>query len=277
MTSTVLDGVLCLLLISAAVVTVTTATPHEPAGAGRADDVASTLATTTATVNYTLASPGTGDGVSTSGGRTAHGTLAELLARAAIARASVGGQQLSHARDGLVRRVEQTVGAAVRANHTRVTAAWRPYPGASIGGRVAVGATPPPNVPVHAATLTVPSGFPSRRASARSAAGVDGVADAVAAGIVEGLFPPTRTRIAAGSPPPTSRLVRRRYHRAERLFGVAPPAVLADGGVDATNDRLAGAVSERVARDLHSTNTSARRVAGRVRLDSVRIVVRTWP
>ncbi|MFC7173322.1 hypothetical protein ACFQL0_08020 [Haloplanus litoreus] len=84
MTSTVLDGVFCLLLISAAVVTVTTATPQEPAGAGRAADVASTLATTTATVNYTLTPRPDATGVPlptnrNAFDRTAHGTLAGLL------------------------------------------------------------------------------------------------------------------------------------------------------------------------------------------------------
>ncbi|MFB6108841.1 MAG: hypothetical protein ABEJ82_08390 [Haloplanus sp.] len=55
MTSSVLDGMLCLLLISGAVVAVTTATPDSGVDGGRAPAVASTLATSTATVNYTLA------------------------------------------------------------------------------------------------------------------------------------------------------------------------------------------------------------------------------
>ncbi|MFB6102027.1 MAG: hypothetical protein ABEJ73_05625 [Haloplanus sp.] len=286
MTSTVLDGVFCLLLISAAVVTVTTATPQEPAGAGRAPDVASTLTTSTASVNYTLTPrPDTTDvafqtRTGAAFGRTSHGTLATLLARAAVGRAAVDGERLSHTHDGFAQAVARAVGGVVRSNHTRITAVWRPYPDSSIAGRVVVGARPPPGVPVHAATITVPSGFPSTRAAARSAArqrGVDGVADAVATGFVNGLFPPTRTRVAAGGSPPASAVIRHRYRRAERRFGVERSATLADGGVGTANDRLAAAVSDRIARDLRRTNASASDAADSVRLDRVHITVRTWP
>jgi hypothetical protein len=282
-TSTVLDGVICLLLISAAVVTVTTATPREPTGEGRAADVASTLATTTATVNYTLTSrpesATASDPESTAAfDRTAHGTLAELLARTAVGRLEIDGRRLSHTRDGLSRAVIRAVGATIRANHTRITAVWRPYPGASVEGRIVVGGRPPPDVPVHAARIAAPSGIPSRRAAVRDAAeseGIEGIADVVADGIVDGLFPPTRTRIAAGER--DAALVRHRCRLAERRVGVDGRATLAHGGVAAANDRLATALSDRVAADLHGTNASTRRVVERVRLGRVRIVVRTWP
>jgi hypothetical protein len=275
MTSTVLDGVLCLLLISGAVVTVTTATPREPTGPGRASDVSATLATATASVNYTL-SPGTDESFD----RTAHGTLAELLARAAVGRIAVDGRRLSHARDGLGSAVARTVVGAIRENHTRVTAVWRPSPESSIAGRIAVGARPPPDVPVHSATMTVPSGLPSRRDDAREAArtrGIEGVAAVVAHGVVDGLFPPTRTRTAAGGSRPVSAVVRHRYRRAEERFGVGQSATLANGDVDDANDRLAAAVSDRVARDLRSANASARTAADGLRIGRVRITVRTWP
>ncbi|AZH24957.1 DUF7284 family protein [Haloplanus aerogenes] len=285
MTSTVLDGLLCLLLVSAAVVTVTTATPQDPAGEGRAPDVAATLSTTTAAVNYTLTPrfETTSVDVPRTGGsfdRTAHGTLAELLARATVARITADGERLSHARDGFGRAVVRAVRGAIRANHTQITAVWRPYPASSIAGRLVIGSRPPPDRPVHAATVDVPSGFPAREQSIRRAArdrGVDGVADAVADGLVAGLFPPTRTRIAASSASPSAALVRHRYRRVANRFGAAPPTRLGDGGVDAANDRLEAAVSERVQRDLRETNTSATAAANAVRLGRVRIVVRTWP
>jgi hypothetical protein len=283
-TSTVLDGLLCLLLVSAAVVTVTTATPHEPTGEGDAADVASTLATTTATVNYTLTPRfGTTNVEAPRAGntfdRTAQGTLAELLARAAVARMAVGDERLWHARDEFVRAVVRAVGGAVRSNHTRITAVWQPYPDSSIGGRLVVGSRPPPDRPVHAATVEVPSGFPTRHRSIGRTApngGVDGVADATADGIVSGLFPPTRTRIAASGASPSAALVRHRYHRASARLGMTPPEGLDDGGVEAANGRLEAALSERVARDLRTTNASPT-AAETVRLDRVRIVVRTWP
>jgi hypothetical protein len=286
-TSTVLDGVLCLLLISAAVVTVTTATPQEPAGEGRAANVAATLATTTTSINHTLApwNGTTGVAVPTRDGaldRTAHGTLAHLLARAVVARATVGESRLSYAREGYGRAVVEAVRGAVRTNHTRITAVWRPYPGSSIGGRITVGGRPPPDRPVHAATVVASSGFPETEAAARSAAesrGVDGVADVVAERFVRGQFPPTRTRIAAGGGSPESALVRHRYRRLAGLLDASRSRrpTLADGGVADDNDRLERAVAERVRRDLRVSNTSAASAAEGVRLGRVRIVVRTWP
>ncbi len=283
MTSTVLDGVLCLLLISAAVVTVSTATPREPTGEGRAPDVASTLATTTATVNYTLTprSGATSVEVPTRASaldRTAHGTLAELLARAAVGRLAVDGRRLSHARDGLTRSVVRAVGGAIRTNHTRITAVWRPSPDASVRGRVVVGGRPPPDVPVHAATITASSGLPNERSAARAAAderGIEGVADAVAGGVVDGLFPPTRTRVAAGGR--DGAVLRHRYRLAERRFGVEEHASLTDDGVDAANERLAAALSDRIERDLREADVPPRAAAEGVRVGRVRIVVRTWP
>jgi hypothetical protein len=278
-----LDGVLCLLLISAAVVTVTGTTPDAPTGEGRAGDVASTLATTTTAVNYTLTPRTDATGVSIPNDgesleRSAHGTLAELLARTVVGRITVDGRRLSNVRDGFGQAVGAAVEAAVRANHTRVTATWRPYPDASVRGRFTVGARPPPDVPVHAAVLSTPSGF-SQRSSATADTGgdrnIDAVADVVASTVIDGLFPPTRTRIAAGGS--SSALVRHRYRRAEHRLGVDRHARLADGGVDTANDRLAAALSRRVSRDLRRANVSIRSVDGRVRLGRVRITVRTWP
>jgi hypothetical protein len=284
-TSTVLDAVLCLLLISAAVVTVTTATPREPTEEGHAADVASTLATTTASVNYTL-TPRTGTTSvdvpkrSARFDRTTHGTMAELLARAAVARIEVDGERLWHARDGFGRAVVRAVRGVVRSNHTRITAVWRPYPESSLEGRVVVGGHPPPDRPVHAATVEVSSGFPTTREASRRAArsgGINGVAGVVAEGVVQGLFPPTRTRLAASEASPSAALVRHRYRRASTRLGVSRAPRIADGGVDDANERLESALSGRIARDLRSTNTSATTAAEGVRLGRVRIVVRTWP
>jgi hypothetical protein len=284
-TSTVLDGVLCLLLISAAVVTVTTATPAEPTDGGRAANVAATLTATTASVNYTLTPRAETTSVDVSRraaglDRTTHGTLAELLGRAAVARIEVGDERLWHARDGFGRAVVRIVRGAVRANHTQITAIWRPYPESSIEGRLVVGDAPPPDRPVHVATVETSSGLPKTRDASRRAArsnGVDGVADAVAGGIVRGFFPATHTRIAAGGSSPSAALVRHRYRRLASHLGVTRSPRLAEGGVDGANARLESALSERVAHDLRATDTSATVAAEGVRLGRVRIVVRTWP
>ena len=285
MTSTVLDGVLCLLLISAAVVTVTTATPNEPVGEGRAPAVATTLTTTTASVNYTLTprgetTPVTVPTEATDLERTAHGTLAELLARATVGRAAAGGDRLSYASAGFERAVIGAVRGVVRANHTQIVATWRPHPGSSVGGRLVVGDQPPPARPVHAATVDASSGLPPTRTVARRAArerGVPGLAAAIARRVVRGLFPPTYTRAAASEPSASGALVRHRYRRAESVLGVTPPAPLVSGGVDTGNDRLAAALATRVADDVRDSDAAATTVAERVRVGRVRIVVRTWP
>lgn len=285
MTSTVLDGVLCLLLVSAAVVVVTTATPREPTGEGRAADVASTLTTTTTSVNHTL-DPRTGPtGVGGSNrsdafDRTDHGTLATLLARAAVARATIDGERLWPARNDFGRAVVAATTAAIRPNHTLITATWRPYPDSSIRGRIVVGSRPPPDRPVHAATVEVSSGFPTVRDDARRAARsdkIEGVAGVVAGGIVREIFPPTHTRISASGTSPEAALVRHRYRRVADHLGVSPPPRPASGDVNDANDRLEAALSEQVARDLHAANASATTAAEEIRLGRVRIVVRTWP
>ncbi|MFB6108840.1 MAG: hypothetical protein ABEJ82_08385 [Haloplanus sp.] len=172
----------------------------------------------------------------------------------------------------------RAVAGAVRANHTRITAVWRPYPNASLSGRVVVGGRPPPDVPVHAATLNVSSGYPARRDAVLAATdrGFEGVAAVVAAGVVTGSFPPTRTRISAGSDYPTSALVRYRYRRAAALFGANVSTDLDSGGVGAANARLADALASRIERDLRATTDSPREAARGVRLGRVRITVRTW-
>gem|GEM_PF-1303596 len=284
-TSTVLDGVLCLLLVSAAVVTVTTATPRAPAGEGNAPATASTLATTTASVNYSLTprtettSVDVPDEASASE-RTAHGTLAGLLARVAVSRTTVGDERLWHVEEGFERAVVRAVRGAIRTNHTQITATWRPHRGSSVRGRVVIGDPPPRGRTVHAATLEAPSGLPSTRAAAVNAArarGANGTAAVVARSVVDGWFLPTRTRIAAGESSAAASLVRHRYRRAEQVLGVTHSSTLVDGGVDTANDRLATALAGRVEQDLRSRNASTVETAETVRVGHVRIVVRTWP
>ncbi|MFB6122682.1 MAG: hypothetical protein ABEJ78_04425 [Haloferacaceae archaeon] len=284
MTSSVLDATLCLLLVSAAVVTVVTATPETPTGDGRADAVAETLATTTATVNYSLTpadeSDPTTDGANgPSLDRTTHGTLAGLLARAAVANATIDGERATHAHDGFRRRIARRVRQVVRANRTSVRAVWRPVRGARIRGEVRVGGRPPPNVAVHAATLTVPSGYPPARDAALDAAERErmaGVANVAAERTVAGMFPPERTRFALQGTSPSAATARRRYRRVETLAGVSSTWDLRGGEVYAANERLAATLADRFERRLRATFDDPADAARSVRVGRVRITVRTW-
>lgn len=171
--STVLDVCLCVLLVGAAVLTLVSATAPEPdPAAGRAEEVATTLAGATATVSYA-----SGDEV-----RTAHGTLAGLLADAAVSnRTPSSGRGLRDAVGNATRPA--LVGRGWRAE---VVATWRPYEGAEEVSRIRVGGRPPAGVDVHAATMIVPSGVDPVREAALYAAergGFDGVANVVTASI----------------------------------------------------------------------------------------------
>lgn len=307
-TSTVLDAALALLLISAAVVTVTTADQSAISSdrddTAQAGDVLETLATATTAVNYTLA-PGAANPGNTSvqfrrtNGpefqRTAHGTYARLLARSALATLEIDGERVTHAGDDFQLAVENAVRTEFVDGHgVQVVAIWRPYPDAHIGGQLQVGGTPPPDATVDAAVLTVPSGYPAAHDDALAAAdrdGFAGVARVVASRVVAGALPPKQMRFALSGDYPVSALAANRYARfalltsgdetehtageradSERVVGHH----IAAGDVHSANDVIAAALTERIERDLRSQYDDPRAAARAVHLDRVRIVVRTW-
>lgn len=168
--STVLDVSACLLLVSAAVLTLLQAPVAGPdPAADRAAEVATTLSGATATVSY----PSGG------GRRRAHGTLAGLLADAAVSNATPDtGVPFRAAVENATRPLLGDTGW-----RGQVVVTWQPYAGAE-AATVSVGDDPPPGVDVHVATTTVPSGVaPAREEAARAAErrGFDGVAAVVAA------------------------------------------------------------------------------------------------
>lgn len=159
--STVLDVSVCLLLVGAATLTLSTAPTAGPDPAtGRAEELATTLAGSTATVTYRA------------GGRrrTARGTYAGLLADAARtdARDALGREAF---RAAVVESTRPVLGG--EGWRAQVIVAWRPYEGAD-AGRVVVGESPPPSADVHAATTLVPSGLGAVGPAAEAAAARDG-------------------------------------------------------------------------------------------------------
>lgn len=305
MTSAVLDVTLCLLLVSAAGVTLVTVPSHGQAGIARddgrvgdtdvvardrsdADAVATTLTTSTASVNYTLASgakradetlvsfPVT-DGPEFD--RTGHGTLATLLADVTVNTVTLDGEQLTHTGDGFREAVRRQVERDIAHDGVQVVVRWRPYRGSHVRGNVSAGPTPPPQATVHAAAVSAPSGLPSTETDARIAAresGYEGVARVVARTLIAGLFPPDEFRFALRGDYPVSRLARYRYRRMGETYGVT--VVGDDGHVDPAkaNDRLAAALATVIERDLRRTYDSPETAAADIRADEVRIVVRTW-
>jgi hypothetical protein len=272
--STVVDVTLFVLLVSASVLSLSTAGTtvlEDPTAVGREEAAVETLATTTATVRYDLGTETrTGETVH----RVRHGTLAELLGEAALAAVTVDGTRLSPYGDGFV----GTVGEAVRPvldGRMQVVATWTPYPGSSLRGRVTVGPSPPPDATVHAATLAVDSGVPAAREPALAAAdtGYRGVADVVARRTVHGLFPPRRTRVALDGGAVDANVTRAAFARTASAYG--SDTRLETGVTPATYD-LTVAVSNRTRAELRDRFDTPQAAASAVRTDRVTVVVRTW-
>lgn len=288
--STTLDVALALLLLSAAVVVLAGISAPQPVTGDAADETAEVVAGSTATVNYSL-SPGARAADESLVAfpveegpefrRTAHGTLADLVAEAAVGDATVDGEEVTRADDGFERAVGNVTASALATTtaDAQVRAVWRPYPGSPVAGRVAFGASPPRTATVHAATLTTPSGMPRARERAIGAAdrrGYAGVAIVLANATVAGLFPPDAMGLALRGDYPVSALSRYRYRRAAALLGVTVEGPLAAGSPEAANRRLASALADRFERDLRERYPTPEAAARNASVGRVTITVRTW-
>ena len=148
--STVLDASLCLLLVTASALTLVGTPLDSESNSGAnlrpepnpdtADETAEVLTTTTARVTYAV-----GDR-----NRTAHDTLAGLLAAAALADAG-------EATASFERAVTAKVNNTFQRPDVGVQVVTDPIPdrNSPLGGRVVAGDTPPPNADVHAAVVEV--------------------------------------------------------------------------------------------------------------------------
>jgi hypothetical protein len=284
--STLVDAAAFLLLVSAAVATLA-APAVAPERVPTADASAERLSTVTANPRYSLA-PGArranGSLVAfehTEGpefDRVAHGSVASLLADAAVGNATVAGRELTHTGDGFERAVRAAARDATT-RRVRVRAIWTPYPGAPVRGLVAAGPRPPPDARVGVTTLAVDSGAPAARERARSVArsdGYEGVARVVARATVRGLFPTEELALALRADYPVSALARYRYRRAGRLLGAEVRAPVRDTEPGRANERLSRALAPLIERDLRTRFETPRAAAGAVRTGEVRIVVRRW-
>lgn len=285
MTSVALDACLCLLLVSAAGVTVTSV-PSQDTPPDRADAVAETLAATTVTVDYELR-PAPREGAQTGSetdaatnpeyDRTTHGTLASLLARAAVRTVHVDDRPLTETNAGFAAAVRTAVRDRLPPR-TQVVVSFHPYPGAHLGRQFRIGPTPPPNADVNAATVEPPSGVSpvaSSEATARRG-GFEGLGRAISTALVAGLFPPEKGRLALAGDTPVDRLIRHRYAQADSHYGVDTHAAIDEGDTRTANERIATAMAEKVTSELRARFTTPTEAAKRLRLSTVKIAVRTW-
>lgn len=284
--STVLDAAVFLLLVTAAVATLTAsiAPVDDAPGAGRAAEI---VATSTVALDYSLA-PGARHAderlvtfpveSSPEFGRTAHGTHASLLASAAVGNVAVRGTQLTHTYDGFERAVANATENATR-RRVAVRAVWTPYRGAPVRGRVSAGPEPPVDADVSAVTLTVASDLPTVRGRARDAAredGYAGVARVVARAVVRGLFPPNETRLALHGDYPVDALTEYRYRRAGRLLNASVAGPVDDIETGRANRRLSRSLAAAFERDLRASFSTPEAAARAVQVGEVRVVVRRW-
>ncbi|MFW5935138.1 MAG: DUF7284 family protein [Halolamina sp.] len=280
MTAAAIDACLCLLLISAAAVTVTTA-PAAPAATNtdRADAVAETLAATTASVPYTLEpAPGatTDSETNPEYDRVAQGTLASLLADAAVRTIHVDGEPLTRTNAGFAAAVREAAGERLPPR-TRVVVSWQPYPEAHLSQTFVVGDAPPPSADVHAETIRAPSGVHAAEAGETAAEeGYAGVARVVADSLVDGILPPEKGRLALADDAPLDDLVRHRYRRVGGRYGVETGSAIERGDTREANQVIATAMADRVATDLRRGTENPGEAAELLALDIVEISVRTW-
>lgn len=260
--STVVDAVLFLLLVSTAIVTITL--PGDVPGAPDAGESTELLATTTASVEYDL-----GSGAET---RTAHGTLAALAARAAVADARVGGRPLSPASEGFVRAVREQIRERL-GPRTQVHARWRPYESSPIRGTVEIGRQPPPAADVSARVLRVPVGSAARPTAPLPAD--RGVSGAVADRLTAQLLPATSAEVPRVDGP-VRRDIRRRYRllagdRAERVTELFETA-----DVSNATAVTSAALAERIRADLRREFEAPAAAARAVETGTVTVTVRRW-
>lgn len=264
--STVLDVTVFLLLVSAAVGTVAYA--PSPVESGPAvEQTAEVLATTTATVEYDLREES----------RRAHGTLATLLARGAVANTTLSDVPVTVVSGNFTSTVRRRVRATLRApNRTHVTAVWRPYRDAPVEGLVAVGSPPPSAVDVSVATLQVPSPVSSATAASPGlAGGYRDLAARVARRVTEALFPSTAPGAALGQSGPRAVATARRYRAMADALGLdATP--LSRGEVAAAHRSLTDALAGRLATDMRTRFESPAGAREALRTGTVTIAVRRW-
>lgn len=282
--STVVDVAVFLLLVSAAATTLTL--PTEPTPVPDATPARTVVATTTASVTYSLA-PGVraategeprGDTGSPEFRRYAHGSVGGLLADAAVRNVSIDGQPVTHTADGFVRAVAATTANAT-GPRTHVRATWRPFVGAALGGQVRAGTPPPADARVASETLVVDSGVTVRRERtlrAANRAGYAGVARVVAAATVRTLVPVDGMRLALHGDYPVDRLAEHRYRRLGVLLNANVSPAVADGRPGPANAALRASLAERFERAMRDRFETPQAAARAVRVGRLRVVVRRW-
>ncbi len=278
--STVFDVTVCLLLLSAAIVTLSLSGAEAGTADQTAAETASVLAATTADVEYRLDTERLAESLDSErlerrfadraawlDDRRRHGTLAGLLARAAIGATELDGAELAPEAAGFRAAVAEAVAAALPAR-TAVTARWRPYPGAPVNGTVAVGGQPPAGADVRTATLELPVA-PGIDGDSRS---YRGLADALATGIVDATLPQRSGALALGDAGITAATV----HRYRVLTGERVKDRLLGAEIEPLNRAATAELADTLRADLRDRFATPTAAAAAATPGTVWVTVRRW-
>lgn len=267
--STVLDVAVFLLLVSAAVATLTLVPDDDPEPVV-VDERADLLASSSADVEYTVGTEN----------RTAHGTAASLLARGAVANASIDGRRLSSGHgefvEGVAVATRRTLGAD---NRTQVVVRWVPYRGGPVRGTLRVGPDPPPGRDVTVATLSVPAPVGQsgdRAAVAAREDGFRGVAAVAARATVDALLPESSATLPSSRVSPASVAASERFGTLADATGVSVEGPLSRGNVSGARERAVEGLTDRYAADMRERFETPSAAARAVRVGTVRVVLRRW-
>lgn len=266
--STVLDVAVFLLLISAAIGTLVLADAPKQIDS-RADETAEVVASSTLSIEYDF------DGQT----RRAHGTIGELLARAAVANATIEDESLSSMEQDFSEKVEaETSARLVAPNRTQIVARWVPYRGGPLQGRAVVGPVPPDGIDVHSATVTVsvPASASHERAANRTGEGYDGVARAVAVAVADGLLPDNRVDASVFRESPATSATIHRYKAIADATGTGVSGLLDRGSVGTAHGRIIAGLARTFAADMRDRFDTPTAAAETVQTGTVQITVRRW-
>lgn len=298
--NTVADVSLAIVVVTAAIALLATAPGNEqPARDHDADRTAEVVSTATLAVPYSLDSVVADmdrDSVdeNTDLRRHSHGSVADLLADAAVANLTVSGSTDHRQLTPIGVAYESAIDGRFQARfvgsnfETNVTAVWEPYEGSELRGTATVGEPIPPQNEYSSIHLTVPSGFESVQNDALAAVEHDSdfrpVARRVAERLVEGYLPPLEAKRALES----SGFERERtVYRYEQMASLVEGADPDDRELRRNLERdsaepfrinryLVTHLAEQIADDLQSRFDSAFSAAEAVSTGSVTVIVRTW-
>lgn len=250
--STVLDVAICLLLIGAAVATLSGDPGPNHDRPLDADRDAKLLATSTASVSTESS--------------VVHATLARHLAMATLLEVTVDGTAIfaetypNAVRETIESDLDYNIGASAR---------WEPYSNASVRSRVDIGAPPPADTTVAATRMSMPIGTDPPVGDS-----YDSIAKSLARALVERLFPSDRAHLALVDER-TAPQMAHRYRRAGSALAVELEGPLSAADTDELNRRLVETIATRFEAELRNEFESPQSAAESTNPE-ITIVVRRW-